>query len=126
MRRSRKEPFVSHYLESYQKLPIWVAIEIWDFGALSKLFSGLKQVDKDFIAAKYGVFSGDDFAGWLRGLNFVRNVCAHHSRLWNINMLERAKVWDKDMYWQQQNNAKRDLPKFKLVNKGKKIIRHFS
>jgi hypothetical protein len=39
------------------------------------------------------------------GLNFVRNVSAHHSRLWNINILERARVWQKDDFWQAQNNA---------------------
>lgn len=84
--RARKESFVSHYLNKYQKLPIWVAIEIWDFGALSKLFSGLNIADQDQIANKYGISKGQDFAGWLRGLNFVRNVSAHHSRLWNINI----------------------------------------
>lgn len=104
--RARKEPFVAHYVNKYQKLPIWVAIEIWDFGALSKLFSGLNIADQDKIAGKYGVSSGKEFAGWLRGLNFVRNVSAHHSRLWNINILERAKVWKKDDDWQAQNNAR--------------------
>lgn len=89
--RARKEPFVAHYLNNYQTLPIWVAIEIWDFGAFSKLFSGMKIADQNQIASKYGVLNGQEFAGWLRGLNFVRNVCAHHSRLWNINILERAK-----------------------------------
>lgn len=83
-----------------------MAIEIWDFGALSKLFSGLNVADQDQIAGKYGIASGQEFAGWLRGLNFVRNVSAHHSRLWNINILERAKVWQKDNDWQMQNNAR--------------------
>lgn len=104
--RARQEPFVAHYLNRYQKLPIWVAIEIWDFGALSKLFSGLKVVDQDQIASKYGLAGGQEFSGWLRGLNFVRNVSAHHSRLWNINILERARVWQTDEFWQAQNNAR--------------------
>lgn len=104
--RARRETFVAHYLAKYQKLPIWVAIEIWDFGALSKLYSGLNIADQDFIAQKYGAPDGKAFASWLRGLNFVRNVSAHHSRLWNINVLERASVWDKDEIWQAQNNAR--------------------
>ncbi|MDR2710135.1 MAG: hypothetical protein LBB65_02165 [Burkholderiales bacterium] len=29
---------------------------------------------------------------WLRSLNFIRNVSAHHSRLWNINVLELSPI----------------------------------
>ena len=73
---------------------------------MSKLYSGLNIADQDLIAQKYGAPDGKAFASWLRGLNFVRNVSAHHSRLWNINILERASVWDKDKNWQAQNNAR--------------------
>lgn len=98
--RARREPFVKHYLEKYERLPIWVAIEVWDFGLLSKLFSGLKIKDKDTLAKKYGVKDGDLFQKWLRSLNFIRNVSAHHSRLWNINVLERSPVINDDVFWQ--------------------------
>lgn len=104
--RSRREPFVKHHLEKYQKLPIWAAIEIWDFGALSKLFSGMKYHDKQQIAQKYANVDGEAFADWLRGLNFIRNVAAHHSRLWNINVLDRAPVWQQNEKWTRQNNAR--------------------
>lgn len=106
IRRSRREPFVKHHLDHYEKLPIWAAIEIWDFGALSKLFSGMKQEDKQVIALKYADVDAEAFADWLKGLNFVRNVSAHHSRLWNINVLDRAPVWQKDEQWALQNNAR--------------------
>jgi len=93
LHRARREPFVVHHQRTYGgKLPIWVAIEIWDFGLLSKLFSGLKFADKNSIAAKYGAKDGKAFAQWLRSLNFIRNVCAHHSRLWNINVLELSPL----------------------------------
>ncbi|MDQ6991507.1 MAG: hypothetical protein Q9M11_07215 [Mariprofundaceae bacterium] len=32
MERSRKVPFVIHYLDKYGKLPIWVSTDLWDFG----------------------------------------------------------------------------------------------
>lgn len=69
-------------------LPVWVAIEVWDFGLLSRLFEGMQFADKNRIAAKYGLNDGEQLAKWLKSLNFVRNVSAHHSRLWNINVLE--------------------------------------
>jgi abortive infection bacteriophage resistance protein len=92
LHRSRKEPFVAHHLQQYGALPIWAAIEIWDFGLLSKLFAGMQHADQQAIAALYGAPDGRAFAQWLRSLNFIRNVSAHHSRLWNINVLELSPV----------------------------------
>jgi abortive infection bacteriophage resistance protein len=92
LHRSRKAPFVQHHLQQYGALPIWAAIEIWDFGLLSKLFAGMKFQDQTQISATYAAPRGEVFAQWLRSLNFIRNVAAHHSRLWNINVLERSSV----------------------------------
>lgn len=92
LKRSRREPFVQHHQREYGNLPIWVAIEVWDFGLLSKLFSGMQHGDQQVIAHKYGAKDGRAFAQWLRSLNFIRNVSAHHSRLWNINIVELSAV----------------------------------
>lgn len=104
--RARREPFVEHYMNKYSRLPVWVAVEIWDFGLLSKLYAGMQYKQREQIASKYGAKDGRAFTGWLRGLNFTRNVAAHHSRLWNINVLERASLPQDDAYWQQLNNAR--------------------
>lgn len=90
--RSR-EDFVTHFRNKYDgRLPVWVVTEIADFGALSRLYSGMKRVDRDAVAETFQVV-GDDgrgngaaLAGWLRQLNTVRNIVAHHSRLWNRNI----------------------------------------
>lgn len=92
LHRARKEPFVQHHKQQYGALPIWAAIEVWDFGLLSKLFAGMKHADQLTVAAIYGAPDGQAFAQWLRSLNFVRNVSAHHSRLWNLNVVERSSV----------------------------------
>ena len=106
LKRSRRVPFVVHYMDKYGKLPIWVSTDLWDFGLLSRLFSGMKPDDQDTIAAKYGAVDGRAFASWLRGLNFIRNVSAHHSRLWNINILERASAIQDDEHWSELNAAR--------------------
>lgn len=92
-------------IKNYEGIPIWVAIEVWDFGMMSMLYSGMKVQHQDKIAEKYGAPSGHDFSKWLRSLNFIRNVCAHHSRLWNINVLERAPVPHYE-HWQKINNSR--------------------
>ena len=90
------EDFVQHFQHKYDgRLPVWVMTEILDFGAMSYLFQGLKISDRNEIAARLGVLdrqangNGGALANWLRVLNYVRNVCAHHSRLWNRNLADQ-------------------------------------
>ncbi|TCO24550.1 abortive infection bacteriophage resistance protein [Kribbella steppae] len=87
------EDFVLHFQRKYDgRLPVWVVTEILDFGSMSYLFQGLKAADRNVIARRLGVLAhqgggnGAALANWLRVLNYVRNICAHHSRLWNRNL----------------------------------------
>ncbi|WP_198148832.1 Abi family protein [Luteibacter yeojuensis] len=90
--RSR-EDFVRHNKEKYGlPLAIWVACEVWDFGTLSTLFGGMRESEQDAISQLYGVKNGRIFATWLRSLNYLRNICAHHSRLWNRNIIDQPKL----------------------------------
>ena len=82
------EDFVKHHKEKYGlPLPIWVACEVWDFGCMSTLFAGMHETEQDSISCLYGISNGRIFATWLRSLNYLRNLCAHHSRLWNRNIV---------------------------------------
>ena len=101
-----KAPFVEHNLAKYGKLPIWVAIEVFDFGCLSIFFSGINGRDKAKISEKYGFDGGRSIASWLRSLNYIRNMSAHHSRLWNANMVERASVPKQMKDMKQLDNAR--------------------
>jgi abortive infection bacteriophage resistance protein len=90
--RSRDD-FVKHFDSKYgSRLPIWVSVELWDFGMLSTFFKGMKVVDQSAIAARYGIPDWQLLQSWLRSLNFVRNVAAHHSRLWNKNLIDQPKL----------------------------------
>ena len=88
-----QEDFVRHFRETYEgQLPVWVVTEILDFGSLSSLYAGMMRRDRDAIAVSLGIHdvagggNGRALANWLQAINFVRNTCAHHSRLWNRNM----------------------------------------
>ncbi|MCK1420288.1 Abi family protein [Bradyrhizobium sp. 182] len=80
-----KEEFAKHFRSKYpgENPPIWIAAEVWDFGAMSMLFSGLNKIDQSAIASVFNVRSFDIMENWLHAINVARNVCAHHSRLWN-------------------------------------------
>lgn len=83
------ELFVKHFKDRYSgfpTLPFWIATEVMSFGAISKMFSGLLDQYQSPVANRYNM-QKQDFASVLHHLTYVRNVCAHHCRLWD-------RVWD--------------------------------
>lgn len=81
---SSDEQFVKHFRESYDdRMPVWALTEILELGQLSRLYSGMNQVDAEEIARVFGVPTKRMMASWLASLNYVRNVAAHHARLFN-------------------------------------------
>lgn len=90
--RSR-EDFVEHFRRTYSTpLPIWMAVELWDFGMLSHLLSGMRHRDQTTLAAGYGLPRPELLTGWVRSINFARNLCAHHSRLWNRPLIDQPPL----------------------------------
>lgn len=89
-----KEEFTKHFKAKYpnQNLPIWIDVELWDFGSMSKFFAGLKGKDQNAIASLYNLDYGKTLENWLRCLNNIRNVCAHHHRLWNKPIVSRLNL----------------------------------
>lgn len=88
-----KEEFVRHNKLKYGlPLAMWFACEVWDFGTMSTLFKGMREAEQDAIAIQYGISNGRIFSTWLRSLNYLRNVCAHHSRLWNRNIVDQPRL----------------------------------
>lgn len=82
-----KEVFVEHFKSKYDgRMPIWVAVEILQLSQLSYLYQGLRIRDRHQIAETYGLADPKVMASWLRSLTYIRNVCAHHARLWNRNI----------------------------------------
>lgn len=62
---------------------MWMAIELWDFGSLSIFLSGMKTQDLSLLAKHFNLPRRDLLTSWARLINGVRNICAHHGRLWN-------------------------------------------
>jgi len=81
-----KEQFVKDFKLKYGDvhayLPFWFAAEIMSFGMLIKIFQGVEREIKRRIAAVYGI-PERVLLSWLHSLNFIRNICAHHARVWN-------------------------------------------
>lgn len=94
------EEFVKHFKVHYDEfpdLPIWVLAETLSFGGLSRMCSGMLKRDRKVIAQRYGL-QPRDWLSWLHHLTYVRNLCAHHARLWDRTwsikpQLPAARFW---------------------------------
>ncbi|MBS3999166.1 MAG: Abi family protein [Desulfobulbaceae bacterium] len=91
------ELFVQSFKKKYiEKLPpSWIILEITSFGTLSKIFENLKPYDKRLIANKFEL-PEKVFVSWLHTLIYIRNVCAHHTRLWNRNLTISPKLLNNE------------------------------
>lgn len=72
--------------------PSWVSCEVLSFGQLSVCYENLAHGnDRRHIAEPYGV-DEQILVSFAHHLTYARNVCAHHSRLWNREMTITMKL----------------------------------
>ena len=71
--------------------PVWMAAESMSLGLLLNFIEGLKRPDRTEIASPFGL-SENVLLSMIRNIHLVRNICAHHGRLWNRNLDVRAML----------------------------------
>ena len=89
-----KETFIKHLLARYAEPlpPIWAAVEIMTLGQLSKWYANLQSgADRNLVAHGYDC-DEINLTSFLHHLSTVRNLCAHHSRLWNREFIFTFKL----------------------------------
>lgn len=91
--RSR-EVFIEHYRAKYTKPympPLWAVTELMTFGELSKWVEATHDAKvKSALAKDIGLPTQETLLGVLQLMSYVRNICAHHCRLWNRRTVKRA------------------------------------
>lgn len=89
------EVFVEHYRRKYTNPflpPLWQVTELMSFGELSHWVVNTRDNDlKDQIARDIGLPNKETLEGTLQLLSYIRNICAHHSRLWNRKTVKRSQ-----------------------------------
>lgn len=94
------DEFVLSFRSNYTNIfpPAWISLEVTSFGTLSRLYKQLAPgLTKRQLAKTYGI-SDSVFESWLHSLVYVRNICAHHSRLWNRELRIRPLLPRKTAY----------------------------
>ena len=106
------EIFLDHYRATYSspaRPPSWMALEVASLGLTSKLFNNLRSSN---ATKGMGRFFGVDeivLRSWMRMLSYVRNVCAHHSRLWNRTLTVKPTLPRRPAnQWLATNNVADD------------------
>lgn len=104
LKSNQTETFVQHYINIYDTPvmpPSWMCTEIMYFNQLSRICMSLKsRKDLVDIANVYSLPPAQ-FCSWLHTINYVRNLCAHHSRLWNrdFNIVPQKLNFSKKLHW---------------------------
>jgi abortive infection bacteriophage resistance protein len=96
-----KEKFIDHfrakYGDTHEYLPLWISGEIISFGCALTIYRGMPDQIKRNIAAHYGIPDAV-LTSWLQTINVIRNICAHHSRLWNKELGVKPFIPRKNKY----------------------------
>ncbi|HQC14033.1 Abi family protein, partial [Mesotoga prima] len=82
---SSKDDFVIHFFNTYEgdHLPLWMMVEVVSFGTLVTYYRYyLPQAERETLSNTFGI-TPSIFNTWLSAVQEVRNICAHHGRLWN-------------------------------------------
>ncbi len=88
------EVFIEHYRNKYASPylpPLWQITELMTLGEISMWVKATKDNNmKDAVAKDLGLPNKETLEGTLQLLSYVRNICAHHGRLWNRRTVKRA------------------------------------
>lgn len=80
---------LEHYLITYgspELPPSWLMVETLTIGQLTSMYRNLKnRADRDSIARNVGLL-GPVLQSWMITYTRVRNISAHHGRLWNVGL----------------------------------------
>jgi abortive infection bacteriophage resistance protein len=81
----RRDIHIEHYYQTYSEPdmpPSWMVFESVAFGTISFTCKNLSCPEFVDVCRSFSLPT-DVFTSWLHSLTYIRNICAHHGRLWN-------------------------------------------
>ncbi len=91
--RYSQEIFIKDHKRRYpnEDPEAWKIFEIASMGTLSKFYKNLDHQlpAKAQIAKELGLNLHSELSSWLESITYIRNIIAHHSRIWSRNMVKR-------------------------------------
>lgn len=90
-RQSDLHDAVRHYREEYNDVPLWVLVNVMEFGRISKFYSNMQLAERQAIAKEYGIHE-DEMRACLKYMSRFRNICAHEDKLFDKIQDDRTKI----------------------------------
>lgn len=104
LRSLHTEWYIEHYRKTYTEPinpPSWMCIEVMYFSQLSRICSNLAYRNDVVNIAKHFDLPPSEFVSWLHAMSYIRNLCAHHARLWNreLKIVPMGLKFSKNRKW---------------------------
>ena len=105
-----KELFSKHFKTKYKEElpPLWISAELMTMGQISNWLNNIQErKDRQSIARHYDL-DEKVLLSFLHNLTVVRNISAHHSRLWN-RTLSISFTYPKFLHKKMNINNKQNI-----------------
>ena len=105
-----KELFSKHFKTKYKEElpPLWISAELMTMGQISNWLNNIKKRQDRQSIAKYYNLDEKVLLSFLHNLTVVRNISAHHSRLWN-KKLPISFIYPKILHNKMNMNNKQNI-----------------
>lgn len=111
-----KKDYIKHYLVEHGYIPLWVLINVFTLGTVSKFYGLMKQKESIEVARRFNV-SYKELNQYIKVLGVIRNICAHDERLFNVKLERGYEIPDNlihkklniQIYKQKYVKGKSDL-----------------
>lgn len=94
--KNSNQEYIKKYRETYIQYlpPCWKSFETLSFNTLFSIFKNLIGNEEQKIISKHFGLHHEVFISWIETIIYIRNICAHHGRLWNIELTKKP-TWPK-------------------------------
>lgn len=93
-REAQRDIHIRHYYDNYydpDMPPSWMIFETISFGTISRIFEGLYKSETTEVCNPLRV-NHDTLSSWMHAISYVRNLCAHHKRVWNKTLTIKPAI----------------------------------
>ena len=103
-----KDERAKHYRRNYDPPalpPIWTLKEFLTFGGAARLYATLAGPRREDVAKAFGVPRLPVFDNWVQCFVDLRNICAHHDRLFNRRFQKQLQHLTRENIPAARNNT---------------------
>ena len=103
-KQNGKHEALTHYINDYGFVPPFVLTKILTLGELSRLYTMLKQPDRQMISKEFKI-SDKLLKQIMKNITMIRNICAHNDRLFSFHSKFLLTFKDIDKNYINQDNS---------------------